>query len=88
MPFVIKFYKKYFNAVDTCDHTMAGAEFKLKTNKWTVKLFTYVIKLCAYNGLILYNLNKDDKDKLTMEKYCLNLSEHFKNMFIDSCGHK
>lgn len=55
-PTVIYWYNKGMGGTDLCDQGLSYYRNSMRSSKWQVRIFCYIVQLCALNAHLLYKL--------------------------------
>lgn len=84
-PFIIKEYNRHMGGVDLMDGLIGRYHIRMKTRKWTNKLFFHMLDMAMVNAYILYNrLHPGDKKEL--QNFRIEVAESM--CLIDQCKKK
>jgi len=53
-PLMVNEYNKFMGGVDLCDMLLSLYRIKLKSRRWYMPIFYYLLKVCVTNGWLLY----------------------------------
>lgn len=73
-PLVISEYNKHMGGVDLLDGLIGRYHIRMKTGKWTVRLFHHLIDVAAVNAYILYSRVRVD-DKIDLPTFRSKIAE-------------
>lgn len=70
-PRIVHEYNKFMGGVDLCDMLLSLYRIKLKSNKWYMAIFYYLVKVAVTNGWLLYRrhhsiINRSSKKSKSM----------------------
>lgn len=73
-PMIISEYNKHMGGVDLCDSVIGRYHIRMKTRKWTNRLFHHLLDVATVNAYVLYSRVRVG-DKLELPKFRSQIAE-------------